>query len=539
MARIKRSYQQEAEDAVFDHLSEGVRKQLVVLATGLGKTFIGANIIKRMQHVMNSTKGSFRMLWITHAEELIDQSTMSVLSEYIGDEAPEHIKKAGGVVDFMKLGKGLFHNEMHMLITDTLGLVKQTQFSIDKPIVVASIQTIVNRLDLIDPKHFDLIVVDEAHMSGAPTWSKVLNYFQPELLLGLTATPYRKDGVSLSDLFDKIVFERDIKYGVDNGFLCKIDAIRVKTVSDLDRVHSQAGDLNQKELRAAVDTPERNKLIVEKYKQYASGRMAFVFCVDIGHAMNLSDAFSEAGLPATFVVSDEELCPDRKDRIELYRNGHYIVLTNVNILTTGIDVPNTSCIIMARPTKSKTLYLQAIGRGTRLKDGTCKFKDLLIIDVVDNTSKHSLINTWTLEKELPPDQRVFISDEKKEKLITERQRKMTEIDRDQKVQLLEPPKVKIYDTIRTREPATPAQLHYISTKLGYDIVNESYTIAQVQEIISSQPATREQVEYAKRHNYNVANGLTLGQFKEIENLIAKSGGIRPKNGVKNPFKGIR
>lgn len=332
MGKQLRPYQEEGIAAVFNELNNGVKSQLLVNATGLGKTFQAVQIL-------NNPRFS-KVLWLTHNEELISQSSLAILREEFDDNSLfQEIDQKGGFIAYldsldgkapMDLFDGLTHQETK--VKGHLGIIKQHRLDLDCKIVVASIQTIVRRLDKIPSNTFDLIVVDEAHMSIATTWSKVCNYFSPQLLLGLTATPVRSDGMSLSNLFDKIVFERDIKFGIDNGYLCEIDAVRVKTDLDIDSVRTTAGELNSKDLENLVNTPNRNNLIVDKYLEYGSGRQALAFCVDVKHAMDLAQVFNNRGINASFVVGDESLCPDRKARVDLFRSKDIQVLTNVNIL---------------------------------------------------------------------------------------------------------------------------------------------------------------------------------------------------------------
>ena len=525
MGKQLRPYQEEGIAAVFNELNNGVKSQLLVNATGLGKTFQAVQIL-------NNPRFS-KVLWLTHNEELISQSSLAILREEFDDNSLfQEIDQKGGFIAYldsldgkapMDLFDGLTHQETK--VKGHLGIIKQHRLDLDCKIVVASIQTIVRRLDKIPSNIFDLIVVDEAHMSLATTWSKVCNYFSPQLLLGLTATPVRSDGMSLSNLFDKIVFERDIKFGIDNGYLCEIDAVRVKTDLDIDSVRTTAGELNSKDLENLVNTPKRNNLIVDKYLEYASGRQALAFCVDVKHAMDLAHVFNNRGINASFVVGDESLCPDRKARVDLFRSKELQVLCNVNILVAGIDIPDTNCIIMARPTKSLVLFMQACGRGTRLKsDGG----NLLLLDIVDNTSKHQLINTWTLDKGKPLEDKVFMTKEKKSDLIEKREQKRkidSQVKKDVKVDLMklpEPPKIA---GAWMKDAPSEKQLAWLE-RLGYDIVNNTYTKGQCSELISASQASQAQINALKNKGYDVSQGVTVTQaqmaFAAMANETNKS-----------------
>lgn len=492
----------------------------------MGKTFTAANIAKEFKNT----------LWLTHSEELIEQSAAALIREYIGIDVAE-VEEHDGVLSIIKSNRGLFGNKEVARVKQTMGIIKRDLFEIDRPITVASIQTLHRRLDWIDPKHFECIIIDEAHMAAANTWTKAIEHFSPKLRLGLTATPDRLDGASLTDLFSEVIVNYDIKYGVENGYLCELDGIKIKTGVNLESVHTQAGDFNQKELQAAVDTDERNELIVKKWYEHTKGeRPTLVFAVNVSHAQRLAEQYNIAGHKATFVVADESLCPDRKERINDFKNGNTLVLTNVNILTTGFDHPDTGCIVMARPTKSRTLYLQSVGRGTRLKTPYLPYNNCMLLDVVDNSGRHSLINAETLDHGKRIEDRVFMLKETKAKLIENRDRvtKMREMERDQRVNLLKLPEIKIYDTYKTREAATEKQLEWLKRE-GYDIVNNHWTKGQAMSVISNLPAAQKDLEKLKKLGYDIT-GATFGQAQKVLKEAEQKQSI---TSLKLPFKGVR
>lgn len=530
MKKSERSYQIEGRESVYAALHKGTKNLLMVLATGLGKTFVA------IKTVSDPRLNAKRVLWLTHTEELIEQSSKAILVDLIGPEVIETIDNNEGLLSLLRRKRTMYDTETELSIKESIGVIKRDLFEIDRPFVVASIQTIYNRLDLIDSDHFDVIVIDEAHMAAANTWTKSIEHFDVKLRLGLTATPDRLDGLSLSDLFDTIVFERDIKFGIDNNFLCELDAYRIKTNVNIGNVKRQAGDFNQKELEALVDTDERNNLIVKEYIQRASGRQFIAFCVNINHAQRLADAFNEAGISTSFVVGEKEVCQDRKERIDDFMNGGYVGLTNVNILTAGFDYPEVSCIIMARPTQSKTLFMQAIGRGTRLKKG--KFKDCLILDIVDNSGKHSLINTWTLDKGSRFEDKIFMSKEKVLAAIEERdsQRKMKEIESTKRINLLKLPDVVFYDTYNTREAATEEQLK-LAKSFGFDVENNHFTKGQIIELIAKLPASPVELDFMTKHGYDVSMGATKGQYSKVKKKVDEEEALKKRN-VHVPFAGL-
>lgn len=276
--------------------------------------------------------------------------------------------------------------------------------------VVASVPTLgrkgSKRLARFNPNDFSAIVVDEAHHSIADSYLNIFNHFGllevgcPRLLLGVTATPNRGDGVALGQVFDEIVYQMTIKDAIREGWLVDIRGVRVRSTTSLDAVRTQAGDFQQGDLSNATNTPERNDLIVRKWVENASTRSTLVFCVDIKHAQDLAQSFRRNGIEAEAVWGDD---PDRAGKLARHRAGQIKVLCNCAVLTEGYDDPNIGCIVMARPTKSNLLFVQMAGRGTRLQANIQNLHDArtasieitkpdcLLMDVVDNTSRHSLI----------------------------------------------------------------------------------------------------------------------------------------------------
>lgn len=190
------------------------------------------------------------------------------------------------------------------------------------------------------------------------------------------------------------------------------------------------------------------------------------------------------------------------------------------VLTAGFDHADTGCIILACPTKSKTKFLQSLGRGLRLKSDlfVSKFgQNCIILDVVDNTSKHKLINTFTLDKDLPIEKKVFISEKNRQMLLDvkfKREHSFVTAQRlqDIKVDLFQLPKVTISDSMRMQEAATEKQLAWIAS-LGYDVVNVHYTKRMCSEIISLQSASDAQIYTLKKAGYDMSDGCTVTQAK--------------------------
>lgn len=525
----ERYYQTEAINVVGKNLLEKkINKQMLVLATGTGKTYIASRIAKK--------KLFNRILWLTHTEELIQQSAISLAKEFFdgNDNMLSFIDDLSNNEEIIELYNNLDPNDMFMAkareLKQMIGVVKQKRFDMDSKIVVASMQTMHRRLDKISPDHFDLVIADECHLFGAKTFIKCLDHFNPKLRLGLTATPKRSDNFGLGNIFETIAYEYPILKGIEDGYLCEIDAIKVRTEIDIDKVRTTAGELNQKDLRI-VDTPARNNLIVDKYLEYAKDRQAIAFAVDVEHVQNLCKTFKNRGVNADFVVGDKTLCPDRKERINKYKNGTTTVMINCMVLTAGFDHPDTGCIISACPTKSETKWIQCIGRGTRPKSKEFQDKfgknDMILLDILDNTSRHHLVNSYTLDKGKKAKDRVFMTAKAKEALIEKEKRKFKGAlkRKDERVDLKPVPKLKMKKKAWMNEPATDKQLDWLK-KAGFDVEETTFTKGLATEYIGNLPATHNQIVALKKWRYNVPDNLTRAQaqacFAEIEKENGRS-----------------
>jgi superfamily II DNA or RNA helicase len=371
------------------------------------------------------------------------------------------------------------------------------------------------------------ILVHNCHHYAAKTYIQVARHWNPKLTTGWTATPKRLDGLSLSNLFEKMVFQYDIRAGITDGFLAPIEAYQIKTQSDISRVKKTAGDFNLHQLSEAVDSELRNNLIVQKYKQYTPGRQGIAYCVDMNHAYHLRDMFRENGIKCETVVSDTERCPNRSYLIDRFKGGDIEVLTNIEILTEGFDYPDVGVIMMARPTQSETLYTQCMGRSTRLKSAEFIMKygtdKAIVLDFVDNTGKLSLVNAFELEKDVPVADRMFLPAEHKEKLLEEEKRRRErriklEAGKDRKVDVLQLPKVQVWNSEKMLEPATDKQLQWIRSA-GIFEEGIEYTKLQASELISNLPCQEWQIRYLAIHGYDVSKGASIGQYQKVKSNI--------------------
>jgi superfamily II DNA or RNA helicase len=269
------------------------------------------------------------------------------------------------------------------------------------------------RLLALNPDDFDAVIIDEAHHSIAASYKRILQHFgfldakfektnpaPNRLLLGVTATPKRGDGARLDQVYDKKIYEYFLDEAIREGWLVNIRCLRIKTTSSLDDVHKLGGEFKKDELAKAVNTPARNRRVVDAWLQYASDRPTIAFGVDIAHAQALAEEFRKRNIRCVAIWDGD---PDEEESIESFSNGELDVLVNVEKLTEGFDVSRVSCVLLARPTASEAMFKQMVGRGTRLEDGISNLlealaqgrvlakPDCLVLDVTDATSKHTCL----------------------------------------------------------------------------------------------------------------------------------------------------
>jgi superfamily II DNA or RNA helicase len=395
---ILRNYQQECHDSIIDKWRTHI-STLAVLATGLGKTIIFAHIIKTMQPK--------RALVVAHRAELIYQ-------------ACDKIERAAGLACEIEMADrmastNLFHRT---------------------PVVVATVQTMKDRLDKFKPTDFGVVVVDEAHHGTSSTYRKIIDHFRqnPELkILGVTATPDRADEEALGQVFESVAFEYDILDGVDHGWLVDVTQqfCMVKSL-DFSHVRTTAGDLNGKDLAMVMEAEENiagvcqptlevlhgltphslDRIPVPDWGQFLSGlgkvpRRTIIFTASVVQAEACCNILNRAipGL-AEWVCGATDKAT-RSDMLKRFENGKTPVVCNCGVLTEGFDNPAVEVIIMARPTKSRSLYAQMVGRSTRplpgIVDGLSSKEERIaaikasnkpycrIIDFVGNSGKHKLM----------------------------------------------------------------------------------------------------------------------------------------------------
>lgn len=393
-----RPYQREALDLTHRAARAGVRRQLGVAATGLGKTCMFVALAREL---------GGRTLILAHRDELVAQAADKV-REWWPDAS--------------------------------VGIVKAASNQVGTDVVVASVQTLARPRRLAQltapwrapgllsaAEPFGLVVVDEAHHATAATYRGILADLRagaiagpcpdcvegvipddgrpcatcdgdgvlPDgpLLLGVTATPDRGDGEGLDDLFDEIVWSYDVLWGIGEGYLSDLRGLRVEVANlDMSGVKVRRGDYDAGAAGRALEDADAPAVIVAAWQKHAAERRTLAFTPTVETARLTAEAFRAAGVAAAHVHGGTPI-DERRAILAKYSTGEIQVVANCAVLTEGFDEPRTDCVVMARPTKSRALYAQCVGRGTRRHPDKT---DCLVLDVVGVTDAHSLVTIPSL-----------------------------------------------------------------------------------------------------------------------------------------------
>ena len=316
---------------------------LLYHATGTGKTVTA---------VMDAIRCGGRVLFLAHTQELVDQATATFRKLWPSVSVGRYIES-----------------------------IKQP----NTHVVCGSIQSVALHLDAFKDDDFDYLIVDEAHHAAADTYQKVLAYFKPSFTLGLTATPERADDKSILEIFKNTAHRLDIQTAVEIGELVPVRCIRIHTNIDLTKVRFNSVQYNIRDLESKIYVPERNRLIVDTWMQYVRNKRTVVFCASVKHAEQIAEMFREQGIQAV-AVSGGMKQSERREFQDKFVSREIEVLCACDLLNEGWDCPETEVLFMARPTMSKVLYTQQLGRGMRLFAGK---ESLMVFDFVDNASQYN------------------------------------------------------------------------------------------------------------------------------------------------------
>lgn len=257
----------------------------------------------------------------------------------------------------------------------------------DSKVLFASKDTLRNCFTDFKPNEFDYIVIDEVHHGQAPTYQSILSYFKPNVfMLGLTATPDRADRKDIFQLFDyNKVFEYTLNDAINDGFLVPYTYYGLTDNIDYSNIRHNGSKYKIEDLDRALIIPERNQRIFDEYLEKGCGNKALGFCCSIKHANEMAELFNSKGIPSVAITSET---PDRDKVIKDFRQSVYTVAFTVDLFNEGIDFPDLRVLLFLRPTESKTIFTQQLGRGLRLCGGK---GNVVVIDFIGNYKKANLI----------------------------------------------------------------------------------------------------------------------------------------------------
>ena len=319
---------------------EGVTKGLVVAATGVGKTYLSAF----------DSAGFDKVLFVAHREEILRQAEKSYRS----------VRQEG-----------------------KYGFYYGGQKDENADIYFSTVQTLGNSLEHFKEDGFDYVVVDEFHHAAADSYSKVLNYFKPKFLLGLTATPYRMDNRDIFSLCDdNVIYEIYLKDAINRNLLVPFRYYGVYDETDYNNISVRNGKYVVAELELELSRVERANLVLEKYRKMA-GKRTLGFCANIAHAEYMAQFFAKNGVSAVAVHSNHgtEFSLERNAALEKLTAGEIKVIFSVDMFNEGVDIPSLDTVLFLRPTESFVVFLQQLGRGLRKHEGK---KYLTVLDFIGN-----------------------------------------------------------------------------------------------------------------------------------------------------------
>lgn len=333
--------QVEALQALLRSRAEGYRRGLVVLATGLGKTWLAAFDAEQF--------GARRVLFVAHREEILNQAAETFL---------------------------------RIRPTARVGFYRGQQRDSQVDVLCASVQTLgrVAHLERFVPQHFDYVVIDEFHHAAAPTYHRLLNHFAPSFLLGLTATPDRTDQSDILSLCDgNLVFTRDLFTGIHSQLLAPFHYYGVFDDSvDYAEIPWRNGRFDPAQLSSKLATLSRARHALKTWRSLAQSK-TLAFCVSIRHAEFMAEYFQQQGVRAAAVYAASPL--SRGEALEQLADGRLQTIFSVDLFNEGVDLPAIDTVMMLRPTESKILFLQQLGRGLRKAQGK---EQLVVLDFIGN-----------------------------------------------------------------------------------------------------------------------------------------------------------
>jgi len=337
-----------------DNTRKKYKRGVVALATGLGKTYLSIFDTHQLK--------SKRILYIVHQDHILKQARNS-----FEKMMPERYDEMG-----FYTGKEKFNT------------IKKTK---NINIIFSTIQTLTKNLEKFIINEFNYIIMDESHHTAAPSYTKVMNYFNPDFFLGLTATPERMDKKNILEFYqDNMVYQMDQDEAIKQGYLANLIYKGMIDNIDYTNISYNGFKYDVKDLNKNLIIDKRDTAIINKFKNLASNKKTIGFCASIEHANHCQKIFEKEGYKSISIhskTSNNKLFKDEKTLIEKFTSSNYQIAFVVDMLNEGIDIPDVECILMLRPTESKTILKQQLGRGLRISPATNK-RNLLVLDFIGN-----------------------------------------------------------------------------------------------------------------------------------------------------------
>lgn len=313
------------------------RTVLFQMPTGTGKTRLFSSIIKDIRRLWQEDKVVRRVLVLAHRTELIQQIDETLSFKY-----------------------GISHGIIKSGVEETW----------NRTVQVASVQTIIRRLDKWTAKDFAYIIIDEAHHAVSSTYMKICKQFPEAKILGVTATPCRLSGDALRKLFGVLVVSQPINKFIEQHYLSAYSYYSIKPEShvqrDLDSIShfNIEGDYAEADMMRVIDNNKVRANIVEAYQKHAQGKKGIIYTINQEHNKHICEAFEKIGVKIK-AIDSKTPAEERKNTVAQFRSGKIDIICNVNIFSEGFDCPDIEFIQLARPTCSLAMYLQQVGRGLR------------------------------------------------------------------------------------------------------------------------------------------------------------------------------
>lgn len=351
--------QRMALDSLNFYRNNGWKKGIVVMPTGTGKTFLS---------VFDSKRAGGRVLFVVHRLDILSQAKDAFATAWPGVTIGT---LTGEIKDNVSDSRVLFASKDTLRNEETLNSFSRTEF--------------------------DYIVIDEVHHGQAPTYQSIIAYFEPSFfMLGMTATPDRMDRKDIFELFEyNKVFEYTMNEAIENGYLVPYTYYGLTDNIDYSKIRYNGVKYNIQDLERYLIIEKRNQEILKEFLEKGAGDKALGFCCSIEHAIRMADFFNNNGVPAVAITSETV---NREVEVEKFRNNKYTVAFTVDLFNEGMDFPDLRVLLFLRPTESKTVFEQQLGRGLRLHPGK---KRVVILDFIGNYKKANNIRTYLSKSSQP------------------------------------------------------------------------------------------------------------------------------------------